>query len=262
MCKISRVEAAWRRGARRRKGGEERRYVRNYASKFGKGHRRCRWRARARWVWAGAVAKYLLRPCARCSSPRPAPRRCRNRKRTPRKMCKKSKYIRLYLYSGNLTLAAMYLRRARVAGQSISAGAPALTHVCTVCDYGTKSRRGPPAALPGAGIWRNAWVDVRIAPERGDGVHCPTTARHAAFNDNMFPKIRTSKTCDGISWHAPVTQSTDIPYFILAQKRFHLNPHALRVFQCTGEKSSRNKTRHKKNPPLRKIRRFALLKFP
>ena len=27
---------------------------------------------------------------------------------------------------------------------------------------------------------------ARIAQARGDGVHCPSTARHAAFNDQMF----------------------------------------------------------------------------
>jgi hypothetical protein len=46
-----------------------------------------------RWVWAGAVAKYLLRPRASCSSSRPAPRRCRNRRRTTRQMCSGEEYI-------------------------------------------------------------------------------------------------------------------------------------------------------------------------
>jgi hypothetical protein len=41
---------------------------------------------------------------------------------------RKSKYIRLYLYSGKLILAATYLRRAFVDGRSVSAGAPALAH--------------------------------------------------------------------------------------------------------------------------------------
>jgi hypothetical protein len=39
----------------------------------------------------------LLRPCARCSSPRPAPRRCRNRRRTTRQMCSGKGYIYLAL---------------------------------------------------------------------------------------------------------------------------------------------------------------------
>jgi hypothetical protein len=71
----------------KKNGGEERRNVRNFVSQFSTGNRKYRWRAHARWVWAGAVAKCLLRPCARCSSPRLAPRRCRNRRRTTRQMC-------------------------------------------------------------------------------------------------------------------------------------------------------------------------------
>jgi|AntAceMinimDraft_5_1070358.scaffolds.fasta_scaffold43273_1 hypothetical protein len=39
-----------------------------------------------------------------------------------------SKYYRFYLYSGKLTLAAMYLRRVRVNGRSLAAGAPPLTN--------------------------------------------------------------------------------------------------------------------------------------
>jgi hypothetical protein len=39
-----------------------------------------------------------------------------------------SKYYRLYLHSGKLSLAAMYLRRARVIGRSYAA---ALTHLST-----------------------------------------------------------------------------------------------------------------------------------
>jgi hypothetical protein len=89
---------------REKRGGEEERNVKNSVWLFGTGNRKCRWYARvypkrendvilpllplvlwtpykALWVWAGAVAKYLLRPRARCSSPRPATRRCRNRRR-------------------------------------------------------------------------------------------------------------------------------------------------------------------------------------
>jgi hypothetical protein len=39
------------------------------------------------------VAKYLLRPHASCSSPRPAPRRCRNRRRTTRQICSGEEHI-------------------------------------------------------------------------------------------------------------------------------------------------------------------------
>jgi hypothetical protein len=40
-----------------------------------------------------------------------------------------TKYYRLFLCSGKLTLAAMYLRRVRVVGRSFAVGAPPLTHV-------------------------------------------------------------------------------------------------------------------------------------
>jgi hypothetical protein len=88
---------------------------------------------------------------------------------------KESKYIHLYRYSGKLALAAMYLRH--VVGRSFAAGAPALMNVCTVGACGTKPRRGPPEAQPVAGVWRLAL---------GDGAHCPSTARHAAFNDQIL----------------------------------------------------------------------------
>ena len=51
----------------------------------------------------------------------------------------KSKYTRLYLCSGKLTIETIYPRRVRVAGLSFSAVAPALTHVCTAGDYGENS---------------------------------------------------------------------------------------------------------------------------
>jgi hypothetical protein len=63
----------------------------------------------------------------------------------------------------------MHLRRARVVGRSFAAGAQPLTHVWTV-GAAKKTRRGPPALLPGAGVWRHAW---------GDGAHCPN-GRHGA----------------------------------------------------------------------------------
>jgi hypothetical protein len=40
-----------------------------------------------------------------------------------------------------------------------------------------KTRRGPSVALPGEGVWQNA---------EGDGARCPSTARHAAFNDQKI----------------------------------------------------------------------------
>jgi hypothetical protein len=44
------------------------------------------------------------------------------------------------------------------------AGAPTLTHVCTAGACGTKPRRGPPAAMPGEGVWRMLEAMARIAP--------------------------------------------------------------------------------------------------
>jgi hypothetical protein len=70
----------------------------------------------------------------------------------------------------------MYLRRVLVVGRSFAAGAPPLTHVCTAGACGKKTRRGPPAALARAGVWRHA---------RGDDANCSSTARHAAFNDHI-----------------------------------------------------------------------------
>jgi hypothetical protein len=62
--------------------------------------------------------------------PRPAaPRRCRSRRRTTRQISSKVEQIyRLYVNSGKLILAAMYLRRVQVAGCNFAA-APA--HVST-----------------------------------------------------------------------------------------------------------------------------------
>ena len=163
--------------------------------------------SKARWVWAGAVAKYLFWSRAHCSLPRPAaPRRCRSRRRTTQKM-----------YSGAaLSLTAMYLRRVRVNGRLLRGGratadaclnrsyaacacgtkprrGPAALpggkqnhfkgvnrHKREVSDFacGTQSRREPPAALPRADVWRNA---------RCDGAHCPCAARHAA-SDSISPQ--------------------------------------------------------------------------
>jgi hypothetical protein len=87
---------------RQRKGGEDRGNVLNSVWQFGTGNRKCRWHAREypeqenevilpllpHDLWAPCKARwvYLLRPRARCSSPRPAPRHCCNRRRTIRQM--------------------------------------------------------------------------------------------------------------------------------------------------------------------------------
>jgi hypothetical protein len=86
----------------------------------------------------------------------------------------KSKYYRLYLYSGKLTSAVMCLRRVRVAGRSF---AVALAPV---------SRIGSPPA-PAA---KNLGVGLR-RPCRGGDVWrhacCPCAARCAAFNEKILP---------------------------------------------------------------------------
>jgi hypothetical protein len=50
-------------------------------------------------------------------------------------------YYRLYLYSGKLALAAMYLQRDNFAGRSFAAGAPPLTHVLTFVTGGARSKK-------------------------------------------------------------------------------------------------------------------------
>jgi hypothetical protein len=50
----------------------------------------------------------------------------------------KNTYIRLHRHSGKLALAPMTLRRARVVGRSIAAGAQSLKYVCTVGACGKK----------------------------------------------------------------------------------------------------------------------------
>jgi hypothetical protein len=47
-------------------------------------------------------------------------------------------HIRLYRYSGKLSLAPLHLRRARVVGRNFVAGAQPLTHVCTAGACGKK----------------------------------------------------------------------------------------------------------------------------
>jgi hypothetical protein len=50
-----------------------------------------------------------------------------------------------------------------------------------------KSRRGPLAALPGAGVWQHAL---------GNGAHCPCAAHRAALNGNIsLSKCTATRTC-------------------------------------------------------------------
>ena len=101
-------------------------------------------------------------------------------KQVSRYTARQSKNFWLYLHSSKLILAAKYFWRVRVVGRSFAA---ALTHVSRASAAsapeacGIKPRRGPPGALPGAGVWLHAL---------GDGAHCPCVARYAAFNERIF----------------------------------------------------------------------------
>ena len=66
-------------------------------------------------------------------------------------------------------LGVMSLRRVRVrvVVESIAAGAPPLTHICTVGACGTRPRCGPPAALPRQACGGMLGAMVRIAPPKG-----------------------------------------------------------------------------------------------
>ena len=68
------------------------------------------------------------------------------------------------------------------------ARAPVIFSRCyAACACGTKARRGPPAALPGADVWGHAW---------GDGAHCrlhyPCTAAEPFSNRETIPFARAS----------------------------------------------------------------------
>jgi hypothetical protein len=104
------------------------------------------------------------------------------KKQLGRCAAEQGKFNRLYLYSGKVTFTVMYLRRALgVAAQNLGLGRcrgktepfwAVYRHKHEVNDFacGTLSRRGPPAALPRAGVWHALC----------DGAHCPCAARNAA----------------------------------------------------------------------------------
>jgi hypothetical protein len=106
----------------------------------------------------------------------------------------------------------MDLRRSRVVGCSFAAGAPPLTHVCAVGACGKNARRGPPVALPGVNVYRRAW---------GDGANRFSTARHAAFNDQIFAEsLSESINLENLLWDklVPVSHQSDRTNFVLAQE--------------------------------------------
>ena len=81
-----------------------------------------------------AVCCQRLLAGVRCNLPRPAaPRRFRSRRKTTRQLFSSAEpHYRLYLLRSKLALAAMCLRRIRVAGRSFTAGVPVLKYVLTV----------------------------------------------------------------------------------------------------------------------------------
>jgi hypothetical protein len=79
-----------------------------------------------------------------------------------------------------------------------------------------KTRRGPPAALLGAGVWRHAW---------GYGAHCPSTAHHAAFNGRIYAgSLSKVMNLENLLWGKlappPPRSQSDARNFVLAQKFF------------------------------------------
>jgi hypothetical protein len=132
---------------------------------------------KARWLLEGAVAKYLLLP------------------RAPAMYLIRVRVAGRVLRGGRATASAYlsFSNAACACGTKPRRGPPTALpganramffavnrHKREVNDFagGINSRRGPPAALPEADMWRHAW---------GDGEHCPCAARHAA-NENIFPR--------------------------------------------------------------------------
>jgi hypothetical protein len=113
---------------------------------------------RRRWrIFHKCLRRLRLRhkTLARASGGLAGGRRLAGEDQLGRCAAEESKYYRLYLYSGKVTLAAMHLRRVRVAGRSFAA---ALTHLSKVVSLpataAKKTRRGLPVALPGGGVWQ------------------------------------------------------------------------------------------------------------
>ena len=102
---------------------------------------------KAREVWAGVVAKQNIRFGHVLVAARQGQRRDAVKKKGQRRDA----------------VAAISLRRVRVVGETIAAGASPLTHICTVGACGTRPRRGPPAALPRKACDGMLGAMVRIA---------------------------------------------------------------------------------------------------
>jgi hypothetical protein len=112
----------------------------------------------------------------------------------------KSKYTRLYLCSGKLTIETIYPRRVRVAGLSFSAVAPALTHVCTAGDYGENSAwaSGGPARCWRVAACMGRW---RALPQHGP----PRRVQRPHMPYSSDPR----KPATGVSWHAAGSRLPD-----------------------------------------------------
>jgi hypothetical protein len=168
---------------REKKGVEEQRNVSNSMWQFGTGNRKYRWRARvyperetemllrlqplelrvpckARWVWADAATKYLFGhvPIVVCPSRQRGDAVVAGQEQLGRRTAGTSNYYRPYLYSGKLTLAAMYHRKARVVGSSFPAGAPPLTHVSAVVSPAPSAETSAYASGGAAGGKQNHYL--------------------------------------------------------------------------------------------------------
>jgi hypothetical protein len=90
------------------------------------------------------------------------------------------KYILLYLYSGKLILAAMYLRRVCVDGRSVAAGAPALTGQraarCEVQKHKPTTANDPRTITP-----RRLLISVYRIGRDGGKMPPPVTTQNTQF---------------------------------------------------------------------------------
>ena len=120
----------------------------------------------------------------------------------------------------------MHLRRTRVNCLSFAACAPPLTHVCTFGACGKKSRRGPPAALLGEGVWRHVWGDGARCPSGRHGAKYRSLYRHVGFKSfskiSNFCGLGCSRKAVAGDHQSPTPLNSTILHS--AQKRFLLDP--------------------------------------